>query len=114
MSQMMSAGPGQAGPPPAAVGQAQSGGYPSQNDPAMQLLSKAADMIAQFVTVEPDPQKKSDGAKLLAACHQIIGANEKQHDAAIGMSPALKMVQRQSAASASGPPPGGGGLPPGA
>ncbi len=102
---MMQPGPGQAGPPPAAVGQAQSGGYPSQNDPAMQALSAAAEDIAKFISMEPDPQKKADGAKLLAACHQIISGNEKQHDAAIGMSPALKMVQRASAASR-GPVPG--------
>lgn len=92
MSQMA-----QEGPSPQAAGAAQSGSYPTNSDPAMQPLGIAAMAIQKFIAAEPDPQLKAMGAKLLAECHSILASGEKQHDAAMGLSPQLKFVQRQQA-----------------
>jgi hypothetical protein len=107
MSSMMQdpSGGAPVGPDPAAAQMAQQGNYPTQNDPAMKPLSDAAAAIQAFIEAEPDPQLKSMGAKLLAQCHAILAGGEKQHDAALGLSPALKFVQRQKALqSADGAP----------
>lgn len=114
MSQMMPPGPGgpQDGPSPAAAGAAQAGAYPTDSDPAMKPLGVAAQAIQAFIGLEPDPQLKAQGSKLLAMCHQILAGGEKQHDAALGLSPALKFIQRKQAmqggGGAPGPAPDGG------
>lgn len=90
------------GPSPQAAGAAQSGSYPTNNDPAMQPLGIAAMAIQKFIAAEPDPQLKAMGAKLLAECHSILASGEKQHDAAIGLSPQLKFIQRQQAMAQGG------------
>jgi hypothetical protein len=104
MSQMMQGGaPGaQAGPPAPAQSAAQSGSYASSSDPAAQLFAKACDLIAAGITQEPDPQAKAQAAKVLAMCHALVGKLDSQNDSALGMSPALKMVQRATAARAAG------------
>lgn len=101
-SMMQDPSQGQQGPSPEATGAAQSGSYPTQGDPAMQNLSLAAAAIQKFIAAEPDPQLQAAGSKLLAQCHAIIGGGEKNHDAAIGMSPALKFIQRQRAMGTQG------------
>lgn len=88
--------------PPEAQAAAQGGSYPTQSDPAMQLFSKAADLIQQGLAVEPDPQIKAAAAKLLAGCHALAAQGEKGHDQALGLSPALKMIQRKNALSQQG------------
>lgn len=88
----------QAPPPDPDAAQDTSGGG---TDPAIPLLSKAADFIQQFIQAEQDPQEKALGSKLLAQCHQIIGARDKERESAMGISPQLKFVQRQARAKQS-------------
>ena len=85
--------PPQAGPQP---GQPQSP-YPSQGDPAGQLFAKACEIIAAGIAAEPDPSMKAMAAKVLASCHSLVQGVEKGHDAALGLSPAMKFIQRQNA-----------------
>lgn len=84
-------------PDPQGAATAQAGQYPTDGDPAMKLLAPAAAAIQAFISAEPDPQLKSAGAKLLAQCHALLAGGEKQHDAAMGLSPQLKFVQRAQA-----------------
>lgn len=80
-----------------------------EQDPAISYLEKAAQLIAQFVQAEQDPQEKALGSKLLAQCHQIVGARDKERESAMGISPQLKFVQRQARARAGGASAGNGG-----
>lgn len=83
--------------PPQAQAAAQSGSYPTQSDPAMKLFAQAAEALQQGLSIEPDPQIKAQAAKLLAGCHALAASGEKGHDQALGLSPALKMIQRKNA-----------------
>lgn len=97
MEQMMS-GAGGAPPPPGdlpALGEAagQPGG--SQTPAELEKLNAAAQAMHEYIAIETDPQDQASGAKILALIQGMLGGREKEQDAALGISPALKFVQRQ-------------------
>lgn len=99
--------PGAGGPPPSIqLGGGQSDG--PDNAAAAAALRRAASDMQAFVAAESDPQDKSIGAQILAKIHSITAGRAKEHESAIGMSPALKMVQRANGGSPPQPSSGAG------
>lgn len=86
---------GSGGPPPSIqVGGGGSDG--PDNAKAQAALQAAASAMQDFVANEGDPADKSIGSQILAKIHSIEAGRAKERDAAMGMSPALKMVQRHT------------------
>lgn len=98
-SQMMGAGGGpaapQGGPPPTLAIPAQGGGQDDDTS-AQGLIDKAAGLLHKALAMENDPEDKALISNILATVHKIGAAHQKEKDAAIGVSPALKHVRRQS------------------
>jgi len=90
-------GPG--GPPGGPGGLGPGDGDPggAQEDAAEgAALKAAAAALEKAFSVETDPQDKAMIAGLVQGVHKLLGQRDKEKQDAIGMSPALKLAQRQN------------------
>jgi len=86
-------GPG--GPPGGPGGDGDPGG--AQEDAEENAaLTAAAKALEHAFSVETDPQDKAMIAGLVQGVHKLLGQRDKEKQDAIGMSPALKLAQRQN------------------
>jgi len=88
---------GTAGPPQQiAVPAGPAGAIPGQPDTpeAAEALQNAIDALDAYMRAERDPQDRAVAAKCLAQLHGLMGGRQKEADAAMGTSPALKFVRR--------------------
>lgn len=84
------------GGPPAAPGGA--GGIPGEpdNPDSAGALKSAIDAVDAYLKAEVDDQDKSVAAQVLAKLHGLQGGRAKEADAAMGTTPAMKMVRRSA------------------
>lgn len=66
----------------------------SEGPQAEVALQRAISAVENLLTAEKDPQDKALVSKILAELHGIGGARAKEADAALGVSPAVKLVRR--------------------
>ena len=113
-------GMGPGGPPGASLDSGGGGGVPGQPDSqqAADALQAAIQAIHDFVGLEEDDQDKTVAMKAMTALQGILGAQQKQDEAAMGTTPAHKAVKRATkkaqaqhagGAHGGGNPFGGGG-----
>ena len=74
------------------------GGAPPQQgggdeSSALQILKQMIQLGKQYVDVEPDPEDKATMGKILQLLLQYEAKDQKEKDAALGTSPALKHVR---------------------
>lgn len=85
-------GPG--GPPPGPVGPPQQGGGGGN---FTQLVQQMIDLGTQAMRSAPDPVEASGMAKIVASLHDFEASAQKDRDAAMGVSPAVRAMRRSSA-----------------
>jgi len=89
--------PGLGGPPPGPPGP--QGGGETQ---ALEHLKAAMEHLQLYARSEPDEEDKAAALKFLAGLQQLLAKDQKENEAAMGTTPAQKVLMRMQ---------GGGGMP---
>lgn len=84
---------GGAGPPQGGVVGPQ--GQPTPSGGPLEALRAAIEAMDSYRMAEQDEEDLAAAAKVIAAIQQIIAKQQKEQDAATGVSPAVKMMRRQ-------------------
>ena len=108
MSQMPMMGgppPGLAGPPPGlAPPQGPPGG--GREEEALTHLKAAMEHLQLYARSEPDEEDKAAALKFLAGLQQLLAKDQKENEAAMGTTPAQKVLMRMQGGGSAEPPPG--------
>ena len=64
------------------------------NPESAQALKAAIAAVSAYLSAENDEQDKAVAARVLAQLHGLQGGRAREADAAMGISPALKMLRR--------------------
>ena len=87
------AGPGSFGPSGPTLGPQQGGGGGNFT----QLVQQMIDLGTQAMRSAPDPVEASGMAKIVASLHDFEASAQKDRDAAMGVSPAVRAMRRSGA-----------------
>lgn len=92
---LLGGAPGVAGPPPGTAPPSNGGDFPS-------IVQKMIQLGVQAQQAAPDAVDASGMAKIVATLHQFAASAQQDKDQAMGVSPAIRAMRRNSAAQAQG------------